>query len=51
MLELGVDVEFIREQLGHGGLKVTREVYMHVSRKIQTKNLTQINNYLSKARE
>lgn len=48
MLELGVDVEFIREQLGHGGLQVTREVYMHISRKIQTKNLTQINDYLSK---
>ena len=49
MLELGVEVEFIREQLGHGGLKITREVYMHMSRKIQTKNLTQINEYLRKA--
>ncbi|XKH51371.1 site-specific integrase [Chryseomicrobium palamuruense] len=51
MLELGVDVEFIREQLGHGGLQITREVYMHVSRKIQTKNLTQINEYLNKVIE
>lgn len=49
MMELGVDMEFIREQLGHGGLQITREVYMHMSRKIQTKNLAQINDYLGKA--
>lgn len=35
LLEAGVDMKFIQEQLGHGSIQVTSDVYSHISKRIE----------------
>jgi len=38
-------MKFIQEQLGHGSMKITSDVYAHVSKKLSTKNMDKIESY------
>ncbi len=45
MMEAEADMKFIQEQLGHESVKITTEVYAHISKKIETKNMEKFENY------
>lgn len=44
-LEAGMDVKFIQEQLGHGSSQITLDVYSHVSKKLEAKNIDRFEEY------
>lgn len=48
MLEAGADIKFIQEQLGHGSSQITADVYSHISRKIEKRNMDKIEEYKKK---
>ena len=37
MLESGIDVDSIARRLGHSDSKVTKEIYLHITKKLQDK--------------
>ncbi|MEN1985970.1 tyrosine-type recombinase/integrase [Paenibacillus sp. ES5-4] len=39
LLEAEADMKFVQEQLGHGSIQITSDVYAHISSKIQTNNM------------
>ncbi|SEL31855.1 tyrosine-type recombinase/integrase [Paenibacillus sp. OK003] len=39
LLEAGADMKFVQEQLGHGSIQITSDVYAHISSKIQKNNM------------
>ncbi|WP_405117720.1 site-specific integrase [Paenibacillus sp. FSL H8-0317] len=39
LLESGADIKFVQEQLGHGSIQITSDVYAHISDKIQKSNI------------
>lgn len=39
LLESGADMKFVQEQLGHGSIQITSDVYAHISGKIQKSNI------------
>ncbi|HEY2493529.1 MAG TPA: tyrosine-type recombinase/integrase, partial [Paenibacillus sp.] len=45
MMEAEANMKFIQEQLGHESVKITTEVYAHISKKIETKNMEKFENY------
>ncbi len=45
MLEAGADMKFIQEQLGHGSIKITSDVYAHISKKLEQRNMEKIESY------
>jgi len=40
MLEAGADMKFVQEQLGHGSVQITSDVYAHMTKKLQQNNMT-----------
>lgn len=42
MLEKGMNIDAISERLGHTNSKVTREIYLHVTKKLQDKRNAEI---------
>ncbi|MFD2115840.1 site-specific integrase [Paenibacillus yanchengensis] len=40
MLEADADMKFIQEQLGHGSIQITSDVYAHITKKLQQNNIT-----------
>ncbi|MDQ0491874.1 site-specific integrase [Paenibacillus brasilensis] len=44
-LEAGMDVKFVQEQLGHGSSQITLDVYSHISKKLEAKNIDQFEEY------
>ncbi|QDH23502.1 site-specific integrase [Saccharibacillus brassicae] len=39
MLEAGADIKFVQEQLGHGSVQITSDVYAHISKKLKDRNM------------
>ncbi|MEK8133118.1 site-specific integrase [Paenibacillus filicis] len=47
MLEAGADMKFIQEQLGHGSISITADVYSHISQKLENRSITMFEKYTS----
>lgn len=45
MLEAGADMKFVQEQLGHGSIRITSDVYSHITKKIEQRNMEKIESY------
>lgn len=45
LMESGADMKFIQEQLGHGSIQITSDVYAHISKKIETANMEKFEHY------
>lgn len=45
MMEAEADMKFIQEQLGHESKKITEEVYAHISKKLEKKNMKKFEEY------
>lgn len=45
MLEAGADMKFVQEQLGHGSIQITSDIYAHISSKIADANMEKYENY------
>ncbi|MEK4368045.1 tyrosine-type recombinase/integrase [Paenibacillus sp. FSL R5-0473] len=41
MLEAGEDIKFVQEQLGHGSVQITSDIYAHISKKLEQRNIDQ----------
>ncbi|MGG4552560.1 tyrosine-type recombinase/integrase [Paenibacillus humicus] len=39
MLEAGADLKYVQTRLGHGSIQITSDVYTHVSKKIEARNM------------
>lgn len=48
MIESGVKMLYIQEALGHESIKITSDVYSHVSKRIETKSLESFEKYTEK---
>ncbi|APQ59870.1 Tyrosine recombinase XerC [Paenibacillus polymyxa] len=48
MLEAGADIKFVQEQLGHGSVQITSDVYAHISKKLEKRNIDRYEEYTSK---
>ncbi|WP_127491387.1 site-specific integrase [Paenibacillus glycanilyticus] len=48
MLEAGADMKFVQEQLGHGSIQITSDVYSHISKKLEQRNMEKIDEYKDK---
>lgn len=44
-LEAGMDVKFVQEQLGHGSIQITLDVYSHISKKLEARNIDRFEEY------
>lgn len=47
MLEAGADMKYLQERLGHGSIQITSDVYSHVSKKIESRNMTKFEDRIS----
>ncbi|WP_445739036.1 tyrosine-type recombinase/integrase [Paenibacillus sp. FSL K6-4396] len=47
MLEAGADIKFVQEQLGHGSVQITSDVYAHISKKLEKRNMDKYEEYTS----
>lgn len=45
MLEAGDDLKYVQEQLGHGSIQITSDVYSHISKKIGQRNIDRFEKY------
>lgn len=45
-LEAGADMKYLQERLGHGSMKITADVYSHVSKKIEKRNAALFEQYM-----
>ncbi|MBP1999714.1 integrase [Paenibacillus shirakamiensis] len=45
LLEAGVDMKYVQEQLGHGSIQITSDVYSHISKKIEERNIERFEEY------
>jgi integrase len=45
MLEAGADMKYVQEQLGHGSIQITSDVYSHISKKLEKRNTDKIEAY------
>ncbi|MGF9644082.1 tyrosine-type recombinase/integrase [Paenibacillus sp. MABNS29] len=45
MLEAGADIKFVQEQLGHGSVQITSDVYAHISKKLEKRNIDKYEQY------
>ncbi|WP_337912567.1 site-specific integrase [Paenibacillus arenosi] len=39
MLEAEVDMKYLQERLGHGSMQITSDVYLHISKKLEARNM------------
>jgi len=46
MLEAGADMKYVQEKLGHGSIRVTSDIYSHISDKLEKDNKDKVENYL-----
>lgn len=46
-LEAGADMKYIQERLGHGSMRITSDVYAHVSKKLEHKNMSKFEEYMN----
>lgn len=47
MLEAGADIKFVQEQLGHVSVQITSDVYAHISKKLEKRNIDRYEEYTS----
>lgn len=47
MLEAGADMKYVQEYLGHGSIQITSDVYSHISKKLENRNMEKIEAYTS----
>lgn len=45
LLESGADMKFVQEQLGHGSIQITSDIYAHISKKIEDSNMDRFETY------
>lgn len=45
LLEAGADMRYVQEQLGHGSIQITSDVYSHISIKIEERNIERFEEY------
>ncbi|MDQ0879489.1 integrase [Peribacillus sp. V2I11] len=38
-LEAGADMKYVQKRLGHGSVAITSDVYAHISKKLEKKNM------------
>ncbi|MDT9718157.1 tyrosine-type recombinase/integrase [Paenibacillus sp. ClWae2A] len=48
MLEAGADIKFVQEQLGQGSAQITSDVYAHISKKLEKRNIDKYEEYTSR---
>lgn len=48
MLEAGADIKFVQEQLEHGSVQITSDVYAHISKKLEKRNIDKYEEYTSR---
>jgi len=48
LLEAGADMKYVQERLGHGSIQITSDVYAHISKKIESKNMQNFENHMTK---
>jgi integrase len=46
MMESDVEMKFIQEALGHSSMKITSDVYAHVSKKIETDSIDRFEKHI-----
>ncbi|WP_306304711.1 tyrosine-type recombinase/integrase [Paenibacillus popilliae] len=39
LLEIGADMKYVQERLGHGSIQITSDVYSHISKKLEAENM------------
>lgn len=44
-LEAGASMKYIQERLGHGSVAITSDVYAHISKKLEKKNIDKFEKY------
>lgn len=47
LLESGADIKFVSDRLGHTNIKMTADVYLHITKKYESENITKLDRYLS----
>lgn len=45
-MEADADLKYIQERLGHGGIAITSDVYAHLSKKIEDRQMDRYENYM-----
>ena len=45
LLESGADMKYVQERLGHGSMRVTADIYAHISRKIDQTSMDRFEEY------
>jgi len=48
LLEAGADMKFVQEQLGHGSIQITSDVYSHISKKLAERNIKKFEEHTEK---
>lgn len=48
MLEAGADIKFVQEQLEHDSVQITSDVYAHISKKLEKRNIDKYEEYTSR---
>lgn len=46
LLEAGAEMKFIQERLGHGSMRITSDVYAHISKKVETDNMNKFEKHM-----
>lgn len=46
LLEAGAEMKFVQEQLGHGSIQITSDVYAHISRKLEERSIEKYESYM-----
>lgn len=45
MLEAGADMKFVQEQLGHSSSQITSDIYAHISKKLEMRNMSKFESF------
>jgi integrase len=51
LLEAGNDMKYVQERLGHGSMKITADVYSHISKKIEESSMEKFEAHMKKILE
>ncbi|WP_310321862.1 tyrosine-type recombinase/integrase [Priestia megaterium] len=44
---IGADIKFVSDRLGHTNIKMTADVYLHITKKYESENIAKLARYLS----
>jgi integrase len=47
LLESGADIKFVSDRLGHTTVKMTADVYIHITKKYEQENILKLESYLN----